>query len=154
MKVLPIHNAIVTAFLLRRPCLFLSTSSAMAQSFGKKISCGKDGLYSFHFTCTGPDCSILEGFPVATCTTEGEALTCDNGVTCDEQTALLVSEFTYTQEGEAFYMDRKIRFPHCEFSVATGSNLTEPFFHSDTCGTFTTNTTTIVPSVPVSRREK
>lgn len=47
---------------------------------GTYKACGTDA--SLTYTCTGPNCDILNGYPSMTCTTNGDVLSCNNGVTC------------------------------------------------------------------------
>ncbi|CAM1507516.1 Fc.00g071570.m01.CDS01 [Cosmosporella sp. VM-42] len=121
---------------------------SMSEVRGRKISCGgTDGPYSLEFTCKGADCSIFDAFPATNCTTKGDSLVCSNGISCGGLTTDLVTEFVYTQDvNDFFYLDRKIKLAQCEFSVAVGSNLTEPLIHSDTCEHM--NSTTPTPSKP------
>lgn len=64
---------------------------------GKLTSCGPTEYFSLTYTCTGPNCSNLNGFPNTTCTTDGTTLSCTNGVTCGE-TGSYTSEFSYKQD--------------------------------------------------------
>jgi hypothetical protein len=41
-----------------------------------------DFTYSFGFTCSGPNCSLLPTMPDVNCTTSGQIVNCSNGVNC------------------------------------------------------------------------
>jgi hypothetical protein len=68
----------------------------MTTAKGTVTSCGPGQDYSLDYTCTGPSCTYLDGFPSMTCTTAGDVLSCTNGVVCPGQTNY-TSQFTFTQ---------------------------------------------------------
>src|SRR4051812_40517573 len=38
--------------------------------------------YAISYTCSGPSCSFLEGFPIVACTDNASTTSCTNGLTC------------------------------------------------------------------------
>jgi hypothetical protein len=68
----------------------------MSSVTGTVTSCGPSQDISLQYTCTGPSCVDLNGFPNTTCTTDGTTLTCSNNVVCPGPTNY-TSQFTLSQ---------------------------------------------------------
>jgi hypothetical protein len=68
----------------------------MTSAQGTVTSCGPGQAFSLQFTCAGPSCVDLNGFPNTTCTTDNTTLTCTNGVICPRPTNY-TSDFSFTQ---------------------------------------------------------
>jgi hypothetical protein len=66
----------------------------MTTAQGTFKGCGDS--FSLLYTCSGPSCDFLNGFPGTTCQTSGSNLTCTNGISCNG-TAIYTSDFTYTE---------------------------------------------------------
>jgi len=73
-----------------------SCIAKMTSAQGTVTSCGPGQAFSLQFTCAGPSCVDLNGFPNTTCTTDNTTLTCTNGVTCPGPTNY-TSNFSFSQ---------------------------------------------------------
>ena len=71
---------------------------ATASAHGLYTYCGLGKFFSLRLNCTGPDCSLLDGFPNITCAHDSSTYTCTNGVTCDGPTNY-TAEFFPTLKG-------------------------------------------------------
>jgi hypothetical protein len=75
-------------------------------------TCG-EGSFSLTYTCSGPSCTYLNGFPNTTCTTSGSVLSCSNGVTCDATDYTYTSDFTYNQEQSLVTQTQNVQLGIC-----------------------------------------
>ena len=85
---------------------------------GTFTHCGPGQYFALDFTCTGPSCSALTGFPNTTCTTTGSVLSCTNGVTCTGPTNY-TSEFGFTQKDVIVSQTHKVAVDCGEFEVSS-----------------------------------
>jgi hypothetical protein len=95
----------------------------MTSATGTFTSCGPGQFFSLQFDCTGPSCTSLDGFPRTTCTTNGNTLSCTNGVECSGPTNY-TSSFTFTQEDIVVSQRQEIVVSNCESFVLTSDGTT------------------------------
>lgn len=67
--------------------------------------------YAISFACTGPNCSFLDGIPVATCTEDAGTISCTNGVTCPSDAP--TANFSIEQIGTAITLESILDMGDC-----------------------------------------
>lgn len=86
---------------------------------GTFTHCGPGQPFALDFTCTGPSCSALTGFPNTTCTTGGDSvLSCTNSVTCTGPTNY-TSEFSFSQKDVIVSQKQKVTVDCGEFELSS-----------------------------------
>ncbi|KAI9863286.1 MAG: hypothetical protein M1824_000486 [Vezdaea acicularis] len=95
----------------------------MTTAKGTFTSCGAGNPFALSFTCTGPSCSDLNGFPGTTCTTDGTTLTCNSGITCAGPTNY-TSEFSFSQTGDIVSQSQNVILKDCGSFTVTSDGTT------------------------------
>jgi hypothetical protein len=122
----------------------------MTSAQGTVTSCGPSQPFSLQFTCTGPSCAGLNGFPNTTCTTDGDTLTCTNNVICPGSTNY-TSDFSLAQSNIIVSQTQRITLEDfCEeIDLASdgttgGTNATR--IDTGSCGPGSSNSSTAITS--------
>lgn len=93
---------------------------------GTLTTCGPGQYFSLQFTCNGPSCAGLSGFPNTTCTADATntILTCSNGVTCPGPTNY-TANFNLSQTTDLVTQSQQILLPDfCEEIDVTSNGTT------------------------------
>ncbi|KAF2261881.1 hypothetical protein CC78DRAFT_583248 [Lojkania enalia] len=106
-----------------------------------------DEFWSYNLTCTGSDCYLLNEFPNSTCTTQGDTLSCNNGIVCGNEPEYVFMTEWSEDENEQRSIHKKAMSKDCGFSLVSSSSgmNSSVVLANDTCTGISPFNTTILP---------